>query len=125
MRSTAYKKQGAPDRWSLTKQKLMLFTRVEPRTKERGLLIDAPHIFFYYFQHAFRRVQKARGLPIDAPHIFYYFQHVLHRVQKEMGSIGMCSKFIMLLIKFLKVFAAQQVSSLMVWPYHKPHERVS
>jgi hypothetical protein len=113
MRSTAYKKQGAPDRQSLAQQKLMLFTRVVPRTKSKGLPIDAPHIF-YYFQHALRRVQKATGLSIDTPHILYYFQHALHRVQKVRGSIGMCSEFIILLIKFLKVFTAQQVSSSMV-----------
>jgi hypothetical protein len=65
----------------------MLFTRVAPCTK------------------------KQKGLPIGAPHIFYYFQHTLHRVQKARSSIGMCSKFIILLIKFSKVFAAQRVSS--------------
>jgi hypothetical protein len=92
--------------------------------KARGLPIDAPHIF-YYFQHAIRREQKTRGLPIDAPYIFYYFQHTLHRVQKARGSIGLCSGFIILLIKFSKVFAAQRVSSSMVWLYPKPHERVS
>jgi hypothetical protein len=37
----------------------------------------------------------------------------------------MCFKFIILLIKFSNVFAAQQVSSSMVWLYPKPHERVS
>jgi hypothetical protein len=100
IRSTTYKKQGAPDRRSLTEQKFILFTRVAPRT-------------------------KSKGLPIDAPHIFYYFQHVLHHVQKVRGSIGMCSKFIILLTKFSKVFTAQQVSSSMVWLYPKPHERVS
>jgi hypothetical protein len=84
----------------------MLFTCVAPRTKSKGVPIDASHIF-YYFQHALRHIQKARGLPIDASHIFYYFQHVLHHVQKVRGSIGMCSKFIILLIKFSKVFAAQ------------------
>jgi hypothetical protein len=64
----------------------MLFTCVVPRTKNKGL-------------------------PIDAPYIFYYFQHVLHCVQKARGSIGMRSKFIILLINFSKVFAAQRVSS--------------
>jgi hypothetical protein len=72
MRSTAYKKQGAPDWWSLTQQKLMLFTRVAPRTKSKGLPIDAPHIF-YNFHHMLHRIQNARWLPIDAPHIVYYF----------------------------------------------------
>jgi hypothetical protein len=54
---------------------------------------------------------KSKGLPINASHIFYYFQHALHRVQKARCSIGMCSKFIILLINFSKVFAAQRVSS--------------
>jgi hypothetical protein len=42
--STAYKKKGAPDRWSLTQQKLMFFTRVAPHTKSKGLPID-DHLF--------------------------------------------------------------------------------
>jgi hypothetical protein len=47
---------------------------------------------------------------------------VLHRVQKARGSIGMCFKFIILLIKFSKVIVAQRVSSSMVWLYPKPRE---
>jgi hypothetical protein len=35
-RSSAYKKQGAPDWPSLIQRKLMLFTRVAPRTKKQG-----------------------------------------------------------------------------------------
>jgi hypothetical protein len=89
MCSTAYKKQEALDRRSLTQQKIMLFTHVAPRI-------------------------KSKGLPINAPHIFYYFQHALHHVQKARSSISMCSKFIILLIKLSKVFATQQVSSSMV-----------
>jgi hypothetical protein len=42
MFSTAYKKQGAPDRRFLIQQKLMLFTRVAPRTKSKGLPIGGP-----------------------------------------------------------------------------------
>jgi hypothetical protein len=38
----AYKKQGAPDRRSLTQQKFMFFTRVAPRTKNKRLSIDGP-----------------------------------------------------------------------------------
>jgi hypothetical protein len=41
-RSTAYKKQGAPDRQSLTQQKFILFTCVAPCTKSKGLLIVGP-----------------------------------------------------------------------------------
>jgi hypothetical protein len=64
----------------------------------------------YAFSHVAPRT-KNKGLSIGTPHIFYYFQHVLHRVQKVRGSIGMCSQFIILLTKFSKVFAAQWVSS--------------
>jgi hypothetical protein len=39
MRSTAYKKQGAPDLRSLTQQKLRLFTCLAPHTKSKGLPI--------------------------------------------------------------------------------------
>jgi hypothetical protein len=42
MRSAAYKKQGAPDRRSLTQQKLILFTYVAPHTKSKGLPIGGP-----------------------------------------------------------------------------------
>jgi hypothetical protein len=49
---------------------------------------------------------KSKGIPINAPHIFYYFQHALRRVQKTRSSIGMCSKFIILLIKFSKSFCS-------------------
>jgi hypothetical protein len=83
MCSTAYKKQGALDRRFT--HLLLLLARASPRT-------------------------KSKGLPIGAPHIFYYFQHTLCRIQKARGSIGMCSKFIILL-KFSSVFAAQRVSS--------------
>jgi hypothetical protein len=104
MCSTAYKKQGALDQWSLTQQKLMLFTRIAPRTKNKGLSIGGPLLSKnLYFLHVYHRVQKAKGLPINALHIFYYFQHALRRVQKARGSICMCSKFIILLIKFSKV----------------------
>jgi hypothetical protein len=42
MGSTAYKKKGAPDRRSLIQQKLILFARVAPRTKNKGLPIGGP-----------------------------------------------------------------------------------
>jgi hypothetical protein len=65
----------------------------------------------YAFYTCSTAYKTQKGLPIDAPRIFYYFQHTLRRVQKARGSIGMCSKFVILLIKFSKVFAAQRVSS--------------
>jgi hypothetical protein len=40
MRNTAYKKQGASDRWSFTQQKLSIFTYVTPHTKSERLPID-------------------------------------------------------------------------------------
>jgi hypothetical protein len=42
IRSTVYKKQGAPDGRPLDIY-LMLFTHVAPRTKSKGLLIDVPY----------------------------------------------------------------------------------
>jgi hypothetical protein len=92
-RSTAYKKQGAPDRRSLIQQKLMLFTRLAPRTKSKGLPIGGPlfskNLCFYtrstayknqgvpdrrsliqqklkLFTHVAPRT-KSKGLPIDGP----------------------------------------------------------
>jgi hypothetical protein len=104
----------------------MLFTRVTPRTKSEGLPIGGSLLSknLYFFTRVAPHT-KRKGISIDAPHIFYYFQHALCRVQKARGSISMCSKFIILLIKFSKVFAAQQVSSSIVWLYPKPRERVS
>jgi hypothetical protein len=140
MCSTTYKKQGAPNQRSLTQQKFSLFTCVAPHTKSKGLPIGgllfskklslficvAPYTKSkglsiggpllskksILFTHVAPRI-KGSGLLIDAPHI-YYFQHVLPRVQKVRGSICMCSKFIILFIKFSNVFAAQRVSSSMV-----------
>jgi hypothetical protein len=121
MHSTAYKKQEDHDRRSLTQQKLRLFTCVAPYTESKGLPIGGPLLsknlgFFIcvashikskglpidgpllsrnlcFFTCIAPRT-TSKGLPIDAPHIFYYFQHVLYRVQKARGSIGMCSEFI-------------------------------
>jgi hypothetical protein len=64
----------------------MLFTRVAPRT-------------------------KSKGLPIGGPYNFYYFRHALRRAQKARGSIGICVKLVILVIKFPKKFADQRVSS--------------
>jgi hypothetical protein len=77
----------------------------------QGLLIDVPnHHTFYTCSTAYKKQGGSRS----TLHIFYYFQHALRRVQKIRDSICMCSKFIILLIKFSKVFAAQQISSSMV-----------
>jgi hypothetical protein len=72
--SIAYKKQGAPDRRSLTQQKIILFTCVAPRIKSKGLPIDDPLLskklmfFTCVAPHT-----KSKGLSISGPHIFYYF----------------------------------------------------
>jgi hypothetical protein len=91
----------------------MLFTCVAPYTKRKGLPISGPLLRkkkIILFTHVAPRI-KSKGLPIGAPHILYYFQHALHRVHKAKGSIGMFSRFIILLIKFPEVFAGQLVSS--------------
>jgi hypothetical protein len=90
----------------------MLFTRVAPHTKSKGLLIDDP-LFSKKKLMLFTCVAprtKSKGLLISGPHIFYYFQHTLHRVQKARDSIGMCAKFVILVIKFPKYFADQRMS---------------
>jgi hypothetical protein len=76
--STAYKKQGALDQWSLTQQKFMLFTCVAPHTKSKGLQIGGPlltHQKFIFFTHVAPRT-KSKGLPISGPllrkiYVFY------------------------------------------------------
>jgi hypothetical protein len=96
-RTNAYK--SAMGSW-LTSLTIILFIRVVPRTKSKGAPDQrSTHLLLL----------SARASPRT----------------KARGSIGMCSKFIILLIKFSKVFAAQQVSSSMVWLYPKPRERVS
>jgi hypothetical protein len=61
MCSTAYKKEGAPDRRYLNQQKLMLFTCVAPRTKSKG----APDQHFTHLLLLSARVSprtKSKGL---------------------------------------------------------------
>jgi hypothetical protein len=67
MRSTAYKKQGAPDRRSLTQQKLNLFTCVAPYKKQgapdrRSHIQQKLSLFTYVAPHT-----KRKELPIDGP----------------------------------------------------------
>jgi hypothetical protein len=113
MRSTAYKKQGTPDLWSLIQQKSYTFYTRSTTYKEQGapdrrsLIQQKKRAYFYTCSTAY----ESKGLPIDGPHIFYYFQHAFRRVQKAWGSIGMCSKFVILLIKFQKKFTDQRESS--------------
>jgi hypothetical protein len=68
MCSTAYKKQGAPDLWPLTQQKLNIFTRVAPRTKSKGFSIGGPlfnkksMLFTHVAPHT-----KRQGLLVSGP----------------------------------------------------------
>jgi hypothetical protein len=62
MRSTTYKKQGAPDQWSLTQQKLMLFTCVAPRTKSKGAPDRHSTHLLLLSAHASPRT-KSKGTP--------------------------------------------------------------
>jgi hypothetical protein len=66
--TNAYKKQWAPERRSLTQQKIMLFTRVAPRTKSKGLSIDGPLLSKkrMLFTSVAPRT-KSKGLPIGGP----------------------------------------------------------
>jgi hypothetical protein len=95
----------------LLSKKLMLFTRIAPRTKSKWLPIDDPLLNkkLMLFTRVAPRT-KSKELPISGPHIFYYFQHALRRVQKARGTIGMCAKFVILVIKLPKYFADQRVS---------------
>jgi hypothetical protein len=91
----------------------MLFTCVASRTKSKGPPIGDPLSSkkkSILFTCVAPRI-KSKRLPIGAPHIIYYFQHALHHVHKARGSVGMCARFIILLIKFPKVFTAHLVSS--------------
>jgi hypothetical protein len=89
-RSATYKKQGAPDQYSIPL--LLLSVHATPCTKSKELPIDAPYSL-YYFQHAQRRVQKVRGYR-STLHIASttFHTHLLSRI-KPRGPIGMCSRF--------------------------------
>jgi hypothetical protein len=113
-RNTTYKKQGAPDRRSLTQKKTYIFYTCSTAYKKQGTLDRRPLIYQKKKSMLFTRVasrRKSKRLPIGAPHILYCFQHALCRIHKVRDSVGMCSRFIILLIKFSEVFASQLVSS--------------
>jgi hypothetical protein len=62
-RSTAYKKQGAPDQRSLTQRKSILFTRVAPRTKSKGLPNGSPLLNKKYAFYMCSIAYKKQGDP--------------------------------------------------------------
>jgi hypothetical protein len=62
MRSTAYKKQGAPNWWSPTQQKFIFFTHVAPRTKSKGLPIGGPLLSKIYIFYMCSTTYKKQGV---------------------------------------------------------------
>jgi hypothetical protein len=149
MCSTAYKKQWAPDRRSSTQQKLSLFTCVASHTKSKWLLIGglllSKNLTFYmhstahkkqgapnqrsthlllFSAQALSRTKSKRAPDRRSTHLLLFSARASPRIKSNVLQ-GMCSKFIILLIKFSKVFTAQHVSSSIVWLYPKPHGRVS
>jgi hypothetical protein len=124
MRSTAYKKQGAPDRRSPTQQKLILFTRVAPYTKSnRAPDRCSAHILLLLARASPRT--KSKGAPDRCSTYLLLLSAYASPRTKSKRLHKYALQIIILLIKFSKVFVAQQVSSSMVWLYPKPHERVS
>jgi hypothetical protein len=75
MRSTAYKKQGAPDWRSLTQQKLMFFTRVAPRTKSKGAPDQRSTHLLLFSARASSRT-KSKGLHRYVLQIYYFINQV-------------------------------------------------
>jgi hypothetical protein len=62
-RSTVYKNQGAPDRWSLTQRKLMLFTHVASCTKTRDSQSMVPYPAKTYAFYTRSTTYKKQGAP--------------------------------------------------------------
>jgi hypothetical protein len=125
MRSTSYKKQWAPNRWSLTQQKLILFTCVASHTKSKGSRSAVPYSAETYAFYTRSTTYKKQGAPDRRSTHLLLLSTCASPRTKCKGLHRYVLEFIILLIKFSKVFAAQQVSSLMVWLYPKSRERVS
>jgi hypothetical protein len=80
------KKQGAPDRWPLIQQKkLMLFTCVAPRTKNKGLLIGGPHLLLLSARASPRT--KSKGLHRYVLQIYYFINQVSKSFCSSAGVI--------------------------------------
>jgi hypothetical protein len=87
-RSTTYKKQGAPDWWSLTQQKIKLFTHVAPRIKSKGLPIDGPLLSKKMFFPASHRVAKARSSRSAVPYsVKKYAFYTRSKAYKKQGPL--------------------------------------
>jgi hypothetical protein len=86
MRSTVYKKQGALDRWSLTQQKLMFFTRVAPRTKSKGAPDRRSTHLLLLSAHALPRT-KSKGLYRYVLQIYYFINQVFKSFYSSAGII--------------------------------------
>jgi hypothetical protein len=91
MRSTAYKKPGAPDRRSLIQQKLSLFTRVAPRTKARGSGSAVPYstkIYAFYMRSTAYKKQEAPDWRFLTQQKFSLFTCVAPRTKSKGLPIG-------------------------------------
>jgi hypothetical protein len=86
MRSTAYKKREAPDRWSLTQKKLMLFTRVAPRTKSEGAPDQRSTHLLLLSARASPRT-KSKGLHRYVLLIYYFINQVFKSFCSSAGII--------------------------------------
>jgi hypothetical protein len=86
MRSTAYKKQGAPDRRSLTQQKLMLFTRVAPRRKSKGAP-DQCSTYLLLLSARASPCTKSKGLYRYVLQIYYFINQVCKSFCSSAGII--------------------------------------
>jgi hypothetical protein len=75
MYSTTYKKQVAPDRRSLTQQKLMFFTRIALRTKSKGAPDRRSTHFLLLSARASPRT-KSKGLHRYVLQIYYFINQV-------------------------------------------------
>jgi hypothetical protein len=86
MRNTAYKKRGAPDRRSLTQQKLMFFTRVAPRIKIKEAPDQRSTYLLLLSARASSRT-KSKGLHSYVLQIYYFINQVFKSFCSSAGII--------------------------------------
>jgi hypothetical protein len=86
MRNTAYKKKEAPDRRSITQQKLMLFTRVAPRTKSKGSP-DQRSTHLLLLSACVAPRTKSKGLHRYVLLIYYFINQVFKSFYSSPGII--------------------------------------
>jgi hypothetical protein len=86
MRSTTYKKQGAPDWRSFTQQKLMLFTRVAARIKSKGAPDQCSTYLLLLSARASLRT-KSKGLHRYVLQIYYFINQFFKSFYSSAGII--------------------------------------